>query len=521
MVTKKRAALYARVSSQAQAEGDKVSLEEQFREMEAWCAAKGFEVAARYQDVAPGSTKNQPGFLQMLQDARDGKFDLILCWKSDRLSRGIFPAAALMEAVEATGVGLEAVADHLDEKTFGIYAAVGKIELDNFRERATLGKRGAARRGRWPVGNLPYGYQTDGEGRPEVRPDEARFVRGVFERYVELGHGSGLIANWLTQSDAPRRRGSKWGRWFSSAVTRMLSHPAYKGEAYYGRRRYRMTESGGRVTAVPEDEWVRVPFPPLVTPEVWDAAQRVKRSRSDFARRNTKAVHLLQGIASCEECGFKFRVIRQRGSRVRRGGKTFEYTYKVPLTYYKCGGMLEHRLSCREHGFIRADVLEGVVWDEAVRVLKDPGLVTKGLLADVEAADSAGLDAEVSRAQSALQEVQKEEDRLLRLFVSGKITEDQLDRQRRFITERLEQARTSLEAARGRQQAAAQRLVTGDAVAAWAERLGRGVDMLTSVERQQLLRLMLQRVSINRPGRVKLTLAIPLNGFVAVATPVS
>ena len=66
-------------------------------------------------------------------------------WKSDRLSRGMYPAAALMEVVEARRINLEAVMDAIDMKTFGLMAAIGKIELDNFRERASMGKRGSAK----------------------------------------------------------------------------------------------------------------------------------------------------------------------------------------------------------------------------------------------------------------------------------------------------------------------------------------------------------------------------------------
>ena len=60
----------------------------------------------------------------------------------------MYPAAALMEVVEAQQIRLEAVMDAIDMKTFGLMAAIGKIELDNLRERSTMGKRGATKQGR-------------------------------------------------------------------------------------------------------------------------------------------------------------------------------------------------------------------------------------------------------------------------------------------------------------------------------------------------------------------------------------
>ena len=144
-VDRKRAAIYARVSDKSQAEDDKTSLTEQTTEMEAYCEGKGMTITARYQEVGRGWSKKRPEFQRMLADAKRGRFDTIVYWKSDRLSRGMYPAAALMEVVEAYQIQLEAVMDAIDMKTFGLMAAIGKIELDNFRERASMGKRGSAK----------------------------------------------------------------------------------------------------------------------------------------------------------------------------------------------------------------------------------------------------------------------------------------------------------------------------------------------------------------------------------------
>ena len=161
-----RAAIYARVSDQSQDAEDKTSIAEQISDMEAHCESRGLTVVARYQEVGQGWSKKRPEFQRMLADARRGHFDTIVCWKSDRLSRGMYPAAALMEVIEAHQINLEAVMDAIDMKTFGLMAAIGKIELDNFRERASMGKRGAAKQGRIPVSNVPYGYRVGEDGRP-------------------------------------------------------------------------------------------------------------------------------------------------------------------------------------------------------------------------------------------------------------------------------------------------------------------------------------------------------------------
>ena len=157
----KRAAIYARVSDKSQDTEDKTSISEQISDMEAHCQRRGLTITARYQEVGRGWSKNRPEFQRMLADAKRGHFDTVVCWKSDRLSRGMYPAAALMEVVEAYQIDLEAVMDAIDMKTFGLMAAIGKIELDNFRERASMGKRGRPSRAASRSTTSPTG--TDSE----------------------------------------------------------------------------------------------------------------------------------------------------------------------------------------------------------------------------------------------------------------------------------------------------------------------------------------------------------------------
>ena len=117
----------------------------------------------------------------MLADAKKGRFDVIVCWKSDRLSRGMYPAAALMEVVEAHQIRLEAVMDAIDMKTFGLMAAIGKIELDNFRERVHPGQTGDGQAGagahRRPPLRIPHRERRPGQRSME---EQAEVVRRIF-----------------------------------------------------------------------------------------------------------------------------------------------------------------------------------------------------------------------------------------------------------------------------------------------------------------------------------------------------
>ena len=514
----RRAAIYARVSDKSQAEEDKTSLSEQLSDMEAYCAERGYAITARYQEVGRGWSKSRPEFQRMLADAAAGRFDVIVCWKSDRLSRGMYPAAALMEVVEAQRIGIEAVMDAIDMKTFGLMAAIGKIELDNFRERASMGKRGTAKQGRIPVSNVPDGYRIGENRTPEIDEERAAVVRRIFRHYVEDGMGAPAIAAALTDDGIPTARPG--ASWHATQINRILRNEAYKGTWWYGKARHTATDAGMRVHAQPRDAWIGVPFPPLVDEETWERARVLRKRRLTRSPRNTRTFHLLQHLVRCSECGMLMGPSVVRSQSTRRRGKTYSYRLKTPRRYYRCYGMgAPYRLRCREHPFIRAERLEELVWGEVRRVLEQPELIAAGLAA-LEPDEDSGLAGDIARTERELAGVQAEEDRAIRLFVTDKITEEQLDHQRRFIGERLERLRARLDEYRARESARAGQRVALEQVEEWARSVGAGLDALSEEERRELLDLLLEDATIDGENRVTLTLAIPGDGeFVSIAKP--
>jgi len=503
-----RAAIYARVSDKSQDGEDKTSISEQIGEMEAYCEERGLTITARYQEVGRGWSKKRPEFQRILADAKQGRFDVIVCWKSDRLSRGMYTAAALMEVVEAHQVRLESVMDAIDMKTFGLMAAIGKIELDNFRERATLGKRGTAKQGRVPTGKLPYGYRIGDDGRPELVEAQAEVVRRIFHMYVHEGMGSPSIAVRLTDDGIPTQTGKML--WRQSYIHYVLRNETYTGTWMYGKERVISTEEGVKVYQQPEDTWIEVPVPQIIDDETWERAQTLKKQRSRRARRNTKETYLLQHLLRCGECGHSFHAKSTWSTTNVRDGKKYRYDLPTPRRYYRCNGMHSLRLKCRARHYIRAERLEEPVWSEVRRVLQNPDLIVAGI-DTLDTRGNGGLEDEIAQAERDVRSIQTEEDRAIRLFVSGKITEAQLDHQRRYITERLESARAKLDYYRAQEASGAEKRLLMDAVLAWAREVGKGLDDLTDEQRREILQMVVEQVVIDRDNNVDITLAIPID----------
>ena len=508
-----RAAIYARVSDKSQDTEDKTSLSEQIADMEAYCERMGLIIVARYQEVGRSWSKKRPEFQRMLADASDARFDVIVCWKMDRLSRGMYPAAALMEVVEAHQIRLESVMDPIDMKMFGIMAAIGKIELDNIRERTSMGRRGKAKQGRMPNGSVPYGYRIGEDGRPVVYEPEAEIVQRIFHLYVHEGMVGLEIARQLARDNAPTWRPGS--RWQNSYVHTLLGKEVYKGSWWYGKARWIATEGRDRVIRQPEDTWIGVPFPPLVDEQTWDRAQAVKKDRTSLSKRNTKVFYLLQRLLRCAECGLLFACRSKTRATVKRKDKTYSYNFKTPQRHYHFYGMQREDLKCRQRPYIRADRLEELVWREVKTVVQNPDLIVEGLESLEERGDG-GLPKRIAGAERDLRKVQTEEDRAISLFVSGKITEGQLDQQRKPIHERLKDARAKLDDYRAQETTAIEKQVLMSNVADWAVKVGDGLDGLPPEERREVLRLIVDQIAIDRDNNVTITLGIPTQEFVPI-----
>ena len=240
----------------------------------------------------------------MLKDTQAGLFDVIVCWKSDRLSRGLYPATALMEAIEGTNITIEAVKDTIDLKTFGIMAAVGKIELENIRERIQMGYRGRASRGKI-TGAPKFGYVNE-DSLPVILEQEAETVRRIFQDYLS-GLACQPIADNLNQEGVPTKLG---GAWNGSRVWSILTCTAYIGEGQHCKVRYTKRDNGDHevkhTNHMPEDRWVAIPYPRIIDDHTWRMAREVQKhpQRQVWNRqRKHDVVYLLEGLLWCDTVG--------------------------------------------------------------------------------------------------------------------------------------------------------------------------------------------------------------------------
>jgi DNA invertase Pin-like site-specific DNA recombinase len=146
----RRAAIYARVSTDSQ------TVENQIRELKQIAERRGWEVAETYTDAGISGAKGRtqrPGLDQMLKDASRRKFDIVMSWAIDRLGRSLIDLLGTIQHLEAVGVDLFLDQQAIDTTTpmgklvFQVTGAFAEFERSMIRQRVKAGLKRAVAQG--------------------------------------------------------------------------------------------------------------------------------------------------------------------------------------------------------------------------------------------------------------------------------------------------------------------------------------------------------------------------------------
>jgi DNA invertase Pin-like site-specific DNA recombinase len=142
-----RAALYARVSTLEQ------EPENQLQEIRRYAAARGWTTREYVDRGVSGAKDRRPALDQLLADARRRRFDVLVCWRLDRLGRNLKHLITMLEEIQALGVAFVSLAEGIDATTpagklqMHILGAIAEFERERIRERVVAGLQRARKQG--------------------------------------------------------------------------------------------------------------------------------------------------------------------------------------------------------------------------------------------------------------------------------------------------------------------------------------------------------------------------------------
>lgn len=143
-----KAAIYARVSTFDQ------EPENQLQELRRYCQARGWTTVQYVDRGVSGSKDRRPALDQLLTDAKRRKFDVLVCWRLDRLGRNLKHLVTLIEELQSVGVGLVTLGEDIDTPTpagrlqLHVLSAISQFERDRIAERVVAGLHRARAEGK-------------------------------------------------------------------------------------------------------------------------------------------------------------------------------------------------------------------------------------------------------------------------------------------------------------------------------------------------------------------------------------
>ena len=249
-----RCAVYTRKSSEEGLEQDFNSLQAQREACEAFIKSQAGEgwrlVKTAYDDGGiSGGTMERPALQRLLSDIDEGRIDVVVVYKVDRLTRSLADFAKMVEIFDAHHVSFVSITQQFNTTT-----SMGRLTLNvllSFAqfEREVTGERirdkiaASKKKGMWMGGFCSLGYDVR-DRRLVVNQEESKLVRHIYKRYLELGSvrllkhdldRRGIVSKIRVSKNGTRSGGRSFSR---GALYELLANPIYIGEIRHKKVRH-------------------------------------------------------------------------------------------------------------------------------------------------------------------------------------------------------------------------------------------------------------------------------------------
>ena len=349
-----RCAIYTRKSTEDGLEQDYNSLDAQYDACTAYALSQRHEgwtmVPERYDDGGfSGGNMDRPGLNALLADIKEGKVDIILLYKIDRLTRSLSDFARIVDILDSAGASFVSIT-----QSFNTTTSMGRLTLNMLLsfaqfEREVTGERirdkieASKKKGIWMGGPVPLGYDVI-ERKLIENKGEAQLVRHIMQRYLDLGSVKALVQEldrdgYRTKIQIRTSTANKGGCPFRrGTIYHLLSNRIYLGEIVHKGQGYAGEHQ------------------PIISMELWDRVQQAlaDRSQGGTTRSPAKWPSLLIGMVVDSENR------PMSPSHANKGKKRYRY-------YITRDDQLDGSPAWR----VSAHDLERLVCDEVLRFLTD------------------------------------------------------------------------------------------------------------------------------------------------------
>jgi len=398
----------------------------------------------------------------------------------------------------ARGARVEYIIGNYDETPEGevkkdLDATFAKWENAKRVERCNRGKKRKAEMGKFVTGRVAYGYRIDPTvyGGMSVYEPEAEVVQMVFSWFVESRLSLHQIANELNRLGVKSYH--HHDIWATSSIHRMLANTTYTGYFFYNKNK----RQGRLLVKRDQSEWIKIDCTPIVSTDLFLAAQEMLEYNRDYIRKLPKRFYLLSGMVICADCKRAYVTHTTRAGRKRLKNDSQAYRHR----------MSEGHCSNK---WITAKALEPLVWDRVVNILLNPQSLRDGYeqTMEQEQQKQARQIEHFETLQAAIEKFQGKKARLQEIYLDPDIGMTKTDyiEQRETIDAQIKAANSDME----KLNKELQRIPSADDLKSlenFASKivgaLGENLE-ISPQDKRQIMQMLNLKVLISRDGNVKL-----------------
>lgn len=307
-IKKKRVAGYARVSTEQEEQQNsyKTQLDYYTRYIN---SRSDWEFAGMYSDegITGTSTKKREGFNNMINDALDGKIDMIITKSVSRFARNTVDTLSTVRKLKSAGIEVYFEKENiytLDSKgelLLTILSSLAQEESRSISENTTWGQRKRMADGHGCVGFSHFlGYDRGPNGEFVINEEQAKIVKRIFYEYLD-GKSSVDIARRLTADGIKTVTGKD--KWDTTTVLSILRNEKYKGDClmqkYYinDYLEKKLVKNKGEL----QQYYVENHHDPIVSAEVFDRVQILLSKKG--RKKKSSAARDFSSMIICGDCG--------------------------------------------------------------------------------------------------------------------------------------------------------------------------------------------------------------------------
>ncbi|MDK0837850.1 recombinase family protein [Clostridium perfringens] len=374
---RKLIAIYCRVSTEEQSENG-YSIDEQERLLEEWCKKMGYVIYKCYSDrgISGKNIKDRPALKELLSDAKEGKFDMVISWKINRVSRKLEDVLKIVNILEKNNITFKSYSEPFETDTpagrmqFQMMALIGEFERGTIAQNVKMGMIAKAKSGNWCGGRV-LGYdlvpnnspeeEKKGKNKLEINEKEAEIVRFIFNEYSK-GKGYKAITNQINKLGYKTKKGNNFS---VGSIRDILTNPVYIGEIRYNVRQNWSEKRRRNIN--PNPIRVKGKHEAIIDRELWDKVQLILESKKGKPSRIYDGEYPLTGILRCPKCG--------AGMVISRTTNTLADGTKKRIAYYCCGNWKNKGTSVCNSNTIRVDKANEYVFKKIEELVSNEAMI--------------------------------------------------------------------------------------------------------------------------------------------------